>query len=173
MDSAEVADVSQAVSDGGPPEDNFLREVIQPGLAGLMDGSVSTLAPIFAAAFATQDSWKAFLIGLAAAVGAGISMAFAEGLSDDGKLTGRGRPMVRGLVCGAMTFLGGIGHTIPFLISDFRAALALATVVVVIELVLIAWIRQRYMDTPFVKACFQVILGGGIVFAAGIIIGSS
>lgn len=173
MHSVDVADVSQAVPDGEPPENNFLREVIQPGLAGLMDGSVSTLAPIFAAAFATQDSWKAFLIGLAAAVGAGISMAFAEALSDDGKLTGRGRPVVRGLVCGAMTFLGGIGHTIPFLISDFQVALVLATVVVVIELVVIAWIRKRYMNTPFLKACFQVILGGGIVFAAGIIIGSS
>ena len=155
------------------PENNLLREVIQPGLAGLMDGSVSTLAPIFAAAFATQDSWKAFLIGLAAAVGAGISMAFAEGLSDDGKLTGRGRPMVRGVVCGGMTFLGGIGHTLPFLISDFRVALILATAVVVLELFLIAWIRRRYMETPFVKACVQVILGGAIVVGAGVLIGIS
>lgn len=155
------------------PENNLLREVIQPGLAGLMDGSVSTLAPIFAAAFATQDSWKAFLIGLAAAVGAGISMAFAEGLSDDGKLTGRGRPMVRGVVCGGMTFLGGIGHTLPFLISDFRVALIFATAVVIFELVLIAWIRRRYMETPFVKACIQVILGGAIVVGAGVLIGIS
>ncbi len=155
------------------PGDDFLREIVQPGLAGLMDGSVSTLAPIFAAAFATEDSWKAFLIGLAAAVGAGISMAFAEGLSDDGKRTGRGRPLIRGLVCGFMTFLGGIGHTVPFLISDFRLALTLAMIVVIVELILIAWIRKRYMETPFFKACFQVILGGGIVFAAGIIIGTS
>lgn len=158
------------------PEDrhsNFVREIVQPGLAGLMDGSVSTLAPIFAAAFATQDSWKAFLIGLAAAVGAGVSMAFAEALSDDGKLTGRGRPVVRGVTCGFMTFVGGIGHTLPFLISDFRLALVLATIVVVFELVAIAWIRKRYMDTPFLKACVQVIIGGAIVFAAGILIGSS
>lgn len=173
MNTSDLADSSSPRTADERPEGDFLREVIQPGLAGLMDGSVSTLAPIFAAAFATEDSWKAFLIGLAAAVGAGISMAFAEGLSDDGKKTGRGRPLVRGVVCGLMTFLGGIGHTLPFLIADFRVAMALATAVVVVELVLIAWIRKRYMDTPFLKACFQVILGGGIVFAAGIIIGSS
>jgi VIT1/CCC1 family predicted Fe2+/Mn2+ transporter len=173
MPDVDATDVPEAVHPGDHPEQDFLREVIQPGLAGLMDGSVSTLAPIFAAAFATQDSWKAFLIGLAAAVGAGISMAFAEGLSDDGKLTGRGRPVVRGLVCGGMTFLGGIGHTLPFLIEDFRAALILATLVVIVELVLIAWIRKRYMQTPFMKACVQVIIGGGIVFAAGVLIGIS
>lgn len=173
MSTLDAAEPTEPASGREAPESDFLREVIQPGLAGLMDGSVSTLAPIFAAAFATEDSWKAFLIGLAAAVGAGISMAFAEGLSDDGKKTGRGRPLVRGLVCGLMTFLGGIGHTVPFLISDFRVAVALATAVVVVELILIAWIRKRYMDTPFLKACFQVILGGAIVFAAGILIGSS
>lgn len=153
--------------------DGFLLEVVQPGLAGLMDGSVSTLAPIFAAAFATENSWKAFLIGLAAAVGAGISMAFAEAMSDDGKLSGRGRPIVRGLTCGGMTFLGGIGHTLPFLINDFRLALIVASIVVFVELILIAWIRKRFMDTPFLKACFQVIVGGVLVFIAGILIGSS
>lgn len=152
---------------------DFVLEIVQPGLAGLMDGSVSTLAPIFAAAYATQDSWKAFLIGLAAAVGAGISMAFAEALSDDGKLSGRGRPYVRGFTCGFMTFLGGIGHTLPFLIPDFKVALGLAMAVVVVELILIAWIRKRFMDTPFLRACFQVIIGGAIVLVAGVLIGSS
>jgi VIT1/CCC1 family predicted Fe2+/Mn2+ transporter len=152
---------------------DFVLEIVQPGLAGLMDGSVSTLAPIFAAAYATQDSWKAFLIGLAAAVGAGISMTFAEALSDDGKLSGRGRPYVRGVTCGFMTFLGGIGHTLPFLIPNFKVALGLAMVVVVVELILIAWIRKRFMDTPFLRACFQVIIGGAIVLVAGVLIGSS
>ena len=148
-------------------------EMVQPGLAGLMDGSVSTLAPIFAAAYATQDTDKAFLIGLAASVGAGISMAFAEGLSDDGKLTGRGRPLVRGLVCGGMTFLGGIGHTLPFLIPQFQTAMTIAIIVVILELISIAWIRKKYMDTPFLRATIQVILGGGIVLFAGVIIGQS
>ena len=152
---------------------NFVMEMVQPGLAGLMDGSVSTLAPIFAAAYATQDTNKAFLIGLAASVGAGISMAFAEGLSDDGKLTGRGRPLVRGLVCGSMTFLGGIGHTLPFLIPQFNAAMTLAIIIVVIELVTIAWIRKKYMDTPFMRATIQVIVGGAIVLFAGVLIGQS
>ena len=152
--------MNEAVQSESPaPErrSDFVLEIVQPGLAGLMDGSVSTLAPIFAAAYATQDSWKAFLIGLAAAVGAGISMAFAEALSDDGKKTGRGRPYVRGLTCGFLTFVGGIGHTLPFLISDFKIALGLAMLVVLVELVVIAWIRNKFMDTPFLRACFQVI----------------
>ena len=146
---------------------------IQPGLAGLMDGSVSTLAPLFAAAFATGRSWDAFLVGMAAAIGAGISMGFAEALSDDGSLTGRGQPWLRGLVCGVMTTLGGIGHTLPFLIPDFRLATALAVAVVLIELWAIAWVRARYMDTPFLQAAFQVVLGGVLVFVSGILIGSA
>lgn len=151
----------------------FVLQVVQPGLAGLMDGSVSTLAPLFAAAFATHRTHDAFVVGLAASVGAGISMAFAEGLSDDGSLTGRGRPMVRGLVTGIMTFAGGIGHTLPFLITDFRVATAVAIAVVAIELGLISWIRQHYMDTPLLRAAFQVVVGGVLVFVAGILIGSS
>ena len=155
------------------PKSNFVLEVVQPGLAGLMDGSVSTLAPIFAAAYATEDTNKAFLVGLAAAVGAGISMAFAEGLSDDGKISGRGRPVVRGLTCGGMTFLGGIGHTLPFLIPNFHTAMVVAIIVVIIELISIAWIRKRYMKTSFWKACIQVIIGGTIVLFAGVLIGQS
>src|SRR5208283_5087 len=151
----------------------FLLQIVQPGLAGLMDGSVSTLAPLFAAAFATHKSWDAFLVGLAASVGAGISMGFAEALSDDGSLTGRGHPWVRGLVCGAMTTLGGIGHTLPFLLSDFRLALWAAGVVVVAELAVITWIRRRYMDTPWVSAALQVGLGGVLVFITGVLIGST
>jgi rubrerythrin len=151
----------------------FVLQVVQPGLAGLMDGSVSTLAPLFAAAFATKKSWDAFLVGLAASVGAGISMGFAEALSDDGSLSGRGRPLLRGIVCGGMTFLGGIGHALPFLIPDFRIATGLATAVVLIELLVIAWIRNRYMDTPFLAAMFQVVVGGLLVFLTGILIGSS
>jgi erythrin-vacuolar iron transport family protein len=151
----------------------FVLQIVQPGLAGLMDGSVSTLAPVFAAALATHQSWDAFLVGLAASAGAGISMGFAEALSDDGSLTGRGHPWVRGLVCGAMTALGGIGHTLPFLIRDFRAALGAAGVVVLAELAAITWIRQRYMDTPWVTAALQVGLGGVLVFITGVLIGSS
>lgn len=151
----------------------FMLQIVQPGLAGLMDGSVSTLAPVFAAAFATKNSWDAFLVGLAASIGAGISMAFAEALSDDGSLTGRGRPMLRGAVTGLMTAAGGIGHTLPFLISDFRIAFGLAVVVVAIELAVISYIRHRYMDTPILSAAFQVVLGGALVFATGILIGSS
>ncbi|MGC1356113.1 MAG: iron exporter MbfA [Xanthobacteraceae bacterium] len=151
----------------------FVRQYVQPGLAGLMDGSVSTLAPLFAAAFATHNTWATFLVGLAAAVGAGISMGFAEALSDDGSLTGRGAPLVRGAVCGVMTALGGLGHTLPFLIPHFYAATALAFVVVAVELAVISWIRTHYMDTPFLQAAFQVVLGGALVFAAGILIGSS
>lgn len=151
----------------------FVLQIVQPGLAGLMDGSVSTLAPVFAAAFATRNSWDAFLVGMAASVGAGISMGFAEALSDDGSLTGRGHPWIRGVVCGVMTTAGGIGHTLPFLISDFRVAMAVAVLVVIAELFAISLIRNKYMDTPFVSAALQVIVGGVLVFAAGILIGSS
>ncbi len=151
----------------------FVLQIVQPGLAGLMDGSVSTLAPVFAAAVATKDSWDAFLVGMAASVGAGISMGFAEALSDDGSLTGRGHPWIRGLVCGLMTTAGGIGHTLPFLINNFHLAMVVAVTVVVAELFAISLIRNKYMDTPFVSAAFQVILGGALVFAAGILIGSS
>jgi len=151
----------------------FVLQIVQPGLAGLMDGSVSTLAPVFAAAFATRNSWDAFLVGVAASVGAGISMGFAEALSDDGSLTGRGHPWVRGLVCGAMTALGGIGHTLPFLIPNFHVALIVAIIVVLAELAVITWIRHRYMDTPTVSAAMQVALGGALVFATGVLVGSS
>jgi rubrerythrin len=151
----------------------FVLQIVQPGLAGLMDGSVSTLAPVFAAALATKNSWDAFVVGLAASLGAGISMGFAEALSDDGSLTGRGHPWARGLVCGLMTALGGIGHTLPFLVPDFRAALIAAMVVVLVELGVIAWIRNRYMDTPPLSAALQVGLGGLLVFLTGVLIGSS
>ncbi|MGA3268942.1 MAG: iron exporter MbfA [Verrucomicrobiota bacterium] len=151
----------------------FILQVIQPGLAGLMDGSVSTLAPLFAAAFATHKSWETFLVGLAAAVGAGISMGFAEALSDDGSLTGRGHPWARGLVCGLMTMLGGLGHTLPYLIPNIKTATSIAVVVVLTELGIISWVRHRYMDTPIVSALLQVMLGGALVFLAGILIGNS
>ena len=151
----------------------FVLQYVQPGLAGLMDGSVSTLAPLFAAAFATHNTWQTFLVGLAASIGAGISMGFAEALSDDGSLTGRGAPLVRGVVCGLMTTVGGLGHALPYLIPHFYAATALAFVVVIVELAAISWIRTRYMDTPFLQAAFQVVVGGVLVFAAGILIGSS
>ena len=151
----------------------FVLQIVQPGLAGLMDGSVSTLAPVFAAALATRSSWDAFLVGLAASAGAGISMGFAEALSDDGSLTGRGHPFIRGVVCGAMTALGGIGHTMPFLIHNFNVAMTIAAVVVMVELGVITWIRRRYMDTPIFQAALQVGLGGVLVFLTGILIGSS
>jgi rubrerythrin len=151
----------------------FILQYIQPGLAGLMDGSVSTLAPVFAAAFATRSSHDAFLVGLAASIGAGISMGFAEALSDDGVISGRGHPYVRGTVCGIMTTLGGIGHTLPFLIPGFGIATAVAVAVVAVELALIAWIRHRYMDTPLLAATFQVVVGGVLVFITGILIGSA
>jgi rubrerythrin len=151
----------------------FVLQIVQPGLAGLMDGSVSTLAPVFAAAFATRSTNDAFLVGLAASVGAGISMGFAEALSDDGSLTGRGHPWVRGFICGAMTAIGGIGHTLPFLLHDFRSALWAAGAVVIAELAVITWIRRRYMDTPWVSAALQVGLGGALVFITGVLIGSS
>ena len=151
----------------------FVLQYVQPGLAGLMDGSVSTLAPLFAAAFATHHTWETFLVGLAAAVGAGISMGFAEALSDDGSLTGRGAPVLRGGVCGVMTAIGGLGHTLPYLIPDFWLATVIAIAVVVVELCVISWIRYRFMDTPFLAAAFQVMVGGALVFIAGILIGSS
>jgi rubrerythrin len=151
----------------------FVLQIVQPALAGLMDGSVSTLAPLFAAAFATRDSWDAFLVGMAASVGAGISMGFAEALSDDGSMTGRGRPALRGTICGVMTTVGGIGHTLPFLIPSFHVATVVAVLVVAVELIAISWIRYRYMDTPFLQATFQVVVGGVLVFLSGIAIGSA
>ena len=154
-------------------EKKFVLRVVQPGLAGLMDGSVSTLAPIFATAFATHKSHTVFLIGAASAVGAGISMAFSEGLSDDGELTGRGNPVYRGLVTGLMTFIGGFLHTLPFLIPNVHTALLWAYLVVGIELITIAWIRYKYFATSFALSCLQVIVGGGLVFAAGVLIGQS
>ena len=149
----------------------FILQIVQPGLVGLMDGSVSTLAPVFAAAFATQNSHDAFLVGLAASIGAGISMGFAEALADDGRLSGRGTPLLRGLVCGLMTVAGGIGHTLPFLIESFWTATALAGSVTVLELLAIAWIQWKYMDTPPISAVAKVMLGGALVLAAGILIG--
>jgi rubrerythrin len=151
----------------------FMLQYVQPGLAGLMDGSVSTLAPLFAAAFATHRPWDAFLVGMAASVGAGISMGFAEALSDDGSLTGRGAPVLRGVVCGVMTALGGLGHTLPYMIPDFWIATSISIIVVCVELTIISWIRWRYMDTSFLAAGFQVMVGGALVFVAGILIGSS
>jgi len=156
----------------------FVLQYVQPGLAGLIDGSVSTLAPLFAAAFATQNNWETFLVGLAASVGAGISMGLTESLSDDGEITGRGSPLLRGLVCGFMTAAGGIGHTLPYLVPDswpnaFILATSIAALVVAVELVAISWIRTHYMDTPFWRAAFQVIVGGVLVLLAGIFIGSA
>ncbi|MCC6391816.1 MAG: rubrerythrin [Bryobacterales bacterium] len=151
----------------------FVLRIVQPGLAGLMDGSVSTLAPVFAAALATRSSRDAFAVGLAASLGAGISMGFAEALSDDGSLTGRGYPWIRGLICGLMTAIGGIGHTLPFLLPDFRVALIAAVLVVIVELGVISWIRHRYMETPPLSAALQVGLGGVLVFLTGVLIGSS
>src|SRR5258705_899244 len=151
----------------------FLLQIVQPGLAGLMDGSVSTLAPLFAAAFATHNSWDAFRVGLAASIGAGISMGFAEALSDDGSLTGRGHPWARGAVCRAMTALGGLGHSLPYLIPDVRVATWIAVAVVICELGVISWVRHRFMDAPWASAVVQVVLGGILVFLVGILIGSS
>jgi rubrerythrin len=174
------ARAAESLAPAAPPSEDdaarrrlFVLQVVQPGLAGLMDGSVSTLAPLFAAAFATQKSWETFLVGLAASLGAGISMGFAEALSDDGSLTGRGRPLVRGLVCGLMTALGGLGHTLPYLIPNVHVATGVAGAVVLVELVVIAWVRHRFMDTPWGPALFQVVLGGALVFATGVLIGSS
>ena len=151
----------------------FLLQIVQPGLLGLIDGSISTLAPLFAAAFATHNSWKAFLVGLAASVGAGISMGFAESQSDDGSLTGRGSPWLRGAITGLMTTAGGIGHTLPFLLSNFHVAILVAVIIVAMELAVISYVRHRYMDTPFLQASFQVVVGGVLVLLAGILIGSS
>lgn len=150
----------------------FILTWVQPGLAGLMDGSVSTLAPIFATAFATQDTWTTFLVGLAASVGAGISMGFTEAASDDGELSGRGSPIKRGFASGIMTTVGGLGHALPYLIPDFWTATTIAILVVFLELWAIAWIQNRFMETPFFRAAFQVVLGGALVFAAGVLIGS-
>ncbi len=151
----------------------FVLQYIQPGLTGLIDGSESTLAPIFAAAFATHDTWATFLVGMAASVGAGISMGIAEAMADDGLISGRGHPWIRGAVTGLMTAIGGLGHTLPYLISDFWTATAIAAVIVLIELWIIAGVRARYMDTPFFRAAFEVVVGGLIVFAVGIAIGSA
>src|SRR5271166_3623646 len=151
----------------------FILQIIQPGLVGLMDGSVSTLAPVFAAAFATHNTWNTFVVGLAASVGAGISMGFAEALADDGKLSGRGAPMLRGLVCGLMTTAGGIGHTLPFLIPEFYTAMIVAFVVVVCELLAIAFVQWRYMETPPLSAAAKVMVGGALVLGAGILFGNS
>jgi rubrerythrin len=175
-DFAERLDKTVLTKDARAHEDEtarrlFVLQYVQPGLAGLMDGSVSTLAPLFAAAFATHNTWGAFVVGLAASVGAGISMGFAEALSDDGVLTGRGEPLLRGMICGLMTFLGGIGHTLPYLIPSFAVATGASFAVVAIELALISYARYRYMDTPFLKTTFQVVVGGVLVFAAGIFIG--
>jgi hypothetical protein len=151
----------------------FVLRIVQPALAGLMDGSVSTLAPLFAAAFATNNTMETFKVGIAASVGAGISMGFAEALSDDGKLSGRGTPWIRGVVCGIMTTFGGVGHTLPYLIGNFHLATSVATVVVAVELAAISIIRWKYMDTPLLAASFQVIVGGVLVFLAGWLIGAS
>lgn len=151
----------------------FVLQIVQPALAGLIDGSVSTLAPIFAAAFATHDSWNAFVVGLAASIGAGISMGLTEALSDDGVVTGRGHPWVRGVACGLATTIGGLGHTLPYLIPDFWLATAIAGIIVACELVVIAWVRWRYMETPFASAIVQIVIGGLAVLAVGILIGSS
>ena len=176
---ATARDLEAAHLDGEAREDEdekahrqFILTWVQPGLAGLMDGSVSTLAPIFAAAFATGDTWNTFLIGLAASVGAGISMGFTEAASDDGQISGRGSPIKRGIASGVMTTLGGLGHALPYLIPDFWTATTIAIIVVFFELWAIAWIQNRYMETPFFKATLQVVLGGALVLAAGILIGS-
>jgi erythrin-vacuolar iron transport family protein len=175
---AEILEETHLGNGAGADEDfaakrQFLLTWVQPGLAGLMDGSVSTLAPIFATAFATQNTWTTFLVGLSASVGAGISMGFTEAAHDDGKLSGRGAPWKRGLASGVMTTLGGLGHALPYLIPNFYAATVIALIVVFIELWAIVWIQHRYMETPFGRATFQVVLGGGLVLAAGIMIGAS
>ena len=178
---ASLADrLTDAIVDSGAVDEEaetekrqFLLTYVQPGLAGLMDGSVSTLAPVFAAAFATHSTWQTFLVGLAASVGAGISMGFTEALSDDGKLTGRGSPIKRGFASGIMTTVGGLGHALPYLITDFWTATIIAGVVVLIALWAIAWIQNRYMETPFFRAALQIVLGGALVLAAGILIGNA
>ena len=172
IEAEHLPDDVRAGEDEGAQK-RFILQIIQPGLVGLMDGSVSTLAPVFAAAFATHDTFNTFQIGLAASLGAGISMGFAEALADDGKLSGRGTPYLRGLVCGLMTIAGGIGHTLPYLIPDFWTATIVAAIVVVLELAIIAWVQWRYMDTAPLSAMAKVMLGGALVLATGILIGSS
>jgi len=164
---------SVRAQEGKSQEKLFLLQIVQPGLAGLIDGSISTLAPIFAAAYATHRTWEAFLVGLAASIGAGISMGFTEALSDDGSLTGRGSPWIRGAATGLMTTAGGMGHTLPFLIKDFRIAMIVAFFVVAAELATISYIRHKYMDSPFLQVTFQVLIGGVLVLLTGILIGSS
>lgn len=171
--AAELGQTRLSDAEAAHEKRRFALQVIQPGLAGLMDGSVSTLAPLFAAAFATGKSRETLLVGLAASLGAGISMGFAEALSDDGTLTGRGHPWARGWVCGAMTAAGGLGHTLPFLISNIHIAMVLALAVVCVELGVISWIRHKYMDTSWTAATLQVVLGGLLVFMVGMLIGSS
>jgi rubrerythrin len=182
--AAEAVSVPSEEEEAAARHRLFVLQVIQPGLAGLMDGSVSTLAPLFAAAFATTNNWYTFVVGLAASLGAGISMGFAEALSDDGSLTGRGRPWVRGLICGLMTTVGGLGHTLPYLVpfllpgdptsrEYWMLATGIAIAVVMVELGVIAWVRNRYMDTPLLSAVFQVVVGGMLVFLTGILIGVS
>jgi hypothetical protein len=163
----------KAIQDSATRKREFILHTIQPGLAGLMDGSVSSLAPLFAAALSTRNTHTTFLVGMATAVGAGISMAFSEALSDDGKLSGRGNPLTRGFVCGLMTFVGAAGHALPFLLPSFHIALVFSMIIVLIELLVIAWVRHAYMDTALLKAAFQIIVGGVIVFLAGILIGKS
>ncbi len=170
---AERLDPATRASEDDQAGRRFVIQIVQPGLVGLMDGSVSTLAPVFAAAFATHNTFNAFQVGLAASLGAGISMGFAEALADDGRLSGRGTPWLRGLVCGLMTIAGGIGHTLPYLFADFVTATAVAAAVVVLELLAIAWIQWRYMDSAPLAAAFKVMLGGGLVLATGILIGNS
>ena len=171
LEDALLDDDSRAVEDSQAHR-QFILTWVQPGLAGLMDGSVSTLAPIFATAFATQDTWTTFLVGVAASVGAGISMGFTEAASDDGELSGRGSPVKRGLASGVMTTVGGLGHALPYLIPEFWTATSLAILIVFVELWAIAWIQNRYMETPFFRAVFQVVLGGALVLGAGVLIGS-
>jgi rubrerythrin len=170
LEEKHLADDARAEEDDSA-HCQFVLTWVQPGLAGLMDGSVSTLAPIFATAFATQDTWTTFLVGLAASVGAGISMGFTEAASDDGQLSGRGSPVKRGISAGVMTTVGGLGHALPYLIPHFWTATITAMIVVFVELWAIAWIQNRYMETPFLRAAFQVVVGGALVFAAGAIIG--
>jgi rubrerythrin len=171
--AGQIADAALSSDEATREKRLFALQVIQPGLAGLMDGSVSTLAPLFAAAFSTHRSGPTFLVGLAASLGAGISMGFAEALSDDGTLTGRGHPWIRGVVCGLMTALGGLGHTMPYLISNVTTATIIAVGVVCVELSVISWVRHRFMDTPLSSALLQVGLGGALVFLVGMLIGIS
>ena len=170
LETEHLGDDAKAVEDRTAHR-QFVLTWVQPGLAGLMDGSVSTLAPIFATAFATHDTWTTFLVGLAASIGAGISMGFTEAASDDGELSGRGSPVKRGFASGVMTTIGGLGHALPYLITDFWTATTIAIMVVFVELWVIVWLQNRYMDTPFFRATFQVVLGGALVFAAGVLIG--